>query len=315
MMSGARIICLAYLILTLLAAGHDAASARKPVNFCLGCHGARPVTFHRQSGETRVIAIDMERLRQSEHGEVDCQQCHVRGFAFFPHPMEITETRTCLECHPREGDAAEFDRAYHFDAIGAEFRDTAHHASHPEAFRCESCHNPHAVKPPDGSMPIATLVETQNAICRECHVESAAEGPLAAPAEGGLPAVHAGLPHAALHLDGVRCVDCHAPADAAVSHRLGGRNGRPARCGDCHARETILNTKLLRHHPKDSSGGFAGFTNAGLLRHAYVFGATRSVVIDWLGYLAVGAVALGLAAHGGLSLYFRQRPRRRHNVG
>lgn len=308
---GAHTIALIWALASLFVAGGES-PAREPVNFCLGCHGVGPVEFHRSSGETRVIALDMARFRRSAHAEVDCQRCHERGFAIFPHPLDITRTRTCMDCHPRDGAAAEADRAYAFQRIEAAFRETSHHTGFPKDFACETCHDPHRFRPADAGMSPRALIATQNTACQRCHAGDADKGPLAAPAKPDLPGVHAGIPHTELHLTGVRCIDCHSPPAVPVSHKLAGADGQPARCGDCHARDSILTRKLLRHQ-SNGEGNESGFSNTALLRHAYVVGATRHRLVDWLGYVAVGGAALGLTVHGGVSVYFRRRERRQRH--
>ncbi|NIR32293.1 MAG: hypothetical protein GWN84_23935 [Gammaproteobacteria bacterium] len=296
------------LALCVLVAALNTAGAA--VNLCLGCHGDNPVPFRDPaSGELRRRSIDLSLYRISDHAALSCRECHARGFDLFPH-FDV-RTLNCLDCHPRD-DAVERS-AYDFSSIEKEFTETVHFTEHREQFACGSCHEPHVFRVAAHMETPKTIVATHNTMCTDCHAERVSTSrALAYPAKSSLAAVHAWLPYVDLHLLSTRCVDCHTPPADSVSHVLLVENEAERGCVSCHTVDSVLLTKLYRHHARRSRRE-AGFVNAALLRDAYVVGATRNVVLDGLAQGLIGATLFAVSIHGTLRAVRRRR--RRFNRG
>jgi predicted CXXCH cytochrome family protein len=289
--------------LALLALSPEAqATGHQRTITCLGCHGGSPrPAFDLQTGEMRDLGIDMTRFRGSDHGEVQCLECHVEGFHSFPHFGK--KSLGCMECHPRE-EALDVERKYEFERIEEEFESTVHFMEHPEAFTCLECHDPHFFRATERFESPGLILRDNNAQCLRCHAVDA-EGPLADPSERGLVADHAYLHHTLLHLRSTRCVECHSDTAHAVAHDL--RVGQEARdCVACHTLQSVLVTRLYRYHGNEMERWW-GFTHPTLLEDGYVMGATRSVALDWLTYVSIGGALLFVALHGTVRLVRRRK--------
>jgi hypothetical protein len=273
---------------------------------CFGCHTGNAKPFvHPRTGERKEILIDIGAQRAAAHGDLACQECHVKGFEIFPHSGKTS--LGCMECHPREGADAKADATYDFPRIEREFESSAHFARHPEKFGCEQCHHPHYFEATVDLGSPQAILDVHNAWCRTCHAENPEQPPdtiasgLADPAEPDLVAEHAMIPHAAIHLRKSRCVDCHSGPEQTVSHTLPAR-GEAGGCVWCHALDSV-HARLYRY-----VGGVreaSGFTNPAIMRASYVMGATRYVPLDVLAYLLVGGALLTVLAHAAMRVVRR----------
>lgn len=273
---------------------------------CVGCHGGTSrAVVDPKTGKTRDVYLDMVRYRASDHGKMDCVECHVRGFTSFPHSGK--KILSCMDCHPREDAGAHERQSYPFREIEREFKQTVHFTEHEEEFTCGECHNPHSFQVIAHLETPRLAVETHNAACLRCHAADAT-GPLADPAKPNLVAVHAWLPQPKVHLHSTRCIDCHRDTARPVSHLLRVGNDAERGCASCHTQESVLVTGLYRHITEEAPPQ-AGFTNTVILREAYVMGATRHALLDKLSYLLVGGALLFVAVHAGLRIVRRKRRR------
>lgn len=290
--------------LTLGAATMPSAAARSTL--CLGCHGAASIPFRNpETGAVRDLHIDLARYRASAHAPVDCQDCHTRGFDIFPHDFAGAKTLGCMDCHPRDDPRER--AAYPFERIDREFRKTVHFTKHPRTFRCHHCHDPHTLRPAAALPEPLAVARRDNDMCLACHAATTHPGPLADPAKPDIQGVHPWLPHAGLHWRSTRCVDCHAPHTAPLSHVLL-TDDAVRDCALCHTGDSILLSGLYRREGAD--GREVGFLNATILRDAYVVGATPNLVLDRVAAGLVGAVLLLMAAHVAWRVSRRRRPGR-----
>lgn len=273
---------------------------------CFGCHtGNAQIFVHPRTGERKEILIDIAAQRAADHGNLACQECHAKGFDFFPHFGKTT--LGCLECHPREGPDAQEDEAYDFPRIEREFKSTVHFAKHPGKFDCAHCHHPHYFKATADVGPPRAILETHNEWCLHCHTGTpeqppdTIEGGLGDPAEPDLMAEHAMIPHAAVHLRKSRCVDCHSGTEHTVSHTLPAR-GEAGGCAWCHSRDSVQ-ARLYRYLGEAREP--LGFTNPAMMRDSYVMAATRYVPLDILAYVLVGGSLLAVLAHAAMRVIRR----------
>jgi predicted CXXCH cytochrome family protein len=108
---------------------------------------------------------------------------------------------------------------------------------------------------------------------------------------------HAWLPNTERHWARARCVECHTPHGARISHEILGAKTAERNCVECHSRDSILMTQLYKHRAGESREKL-GFVNAAVLNDAYIIGATRNRILDWLGFGLVGFVSAGVFGHG-----------------
>lgn len=295
---------------------------------CLACHaGANRLTAPSKAAPTRGGTISIPDFRDADHGNIHCLDCHSKGFAIFPHTQKKTET--CMDCHPRTEKGAEDDKPYGFERMQEEYEGTVHftefrHAKEKccgtatgkpvhappakssraddphrraaeQRFTCEHCHEPHYFKATSRIKEPALIRENDNRPCLDCHADGAT-GPLSAPAEPSLLQAHSYLPHAALHLAGTRCIDCHTSVTSAVAHDLPLGKKADQGCNTCHSLDSVLLKRLYRY--VDVTERRLGFHNARILQDGYVMGANRH---RWTDLAAYGLTSVGLAlvlAHG-----------------
>ena len=291
-----------------------AAAAPPPdeAGWCLRCHGMATLSDRDPTtGEIIDLSVDREAFVHSNHGELACQDCHDdTGFQAFPHSEAARRTRLhCLDCHDPKDDP-KFAR-YRFPEIEAEFKRSVHFREHPQAFDCFTCHDPHAFEIADKARFTAEVIAQDNGMCLQCHTAPQRLSVLAPERRfPDLDAIHSWLPKPDLHWRAVRCVECHTPATASgrMSHTVLGKDKAERNCVVCHTTDSLLLTKLYRHR-KTEEVETAGFVNAVMLNDAYIIGATRNAVLDWLTYLLVGGTALGVAGHAAARVYFAGKRR------
>ncbi len=309
------------LVATLILSGAPAEPAAEialdrttPALQCVGCHsgtpGSRRIVTDARTGARKDVTVELARLQQGVHGRMACRECHSRGFDRFPHraPAE-RRFPACRDCHPRTepADAAARDAEHGFRKIEAEHAATLHATSFRKVRGerdCEACHHPHYMRASATLLLPARLLTEHDGPCRACHAPDAS-GPLSDPVRPDLVSVHGSVPHAARHLEAVRCTDCHASRFRPSPHDL--LTGRAAEgCVDCHRRSSALVTGLWRHVP-DAGTVRDGFANARLLDAHYVIGATRPVGVDRAVAWSLGLLILAIAAHALFRLTARLR--------
>lgn len=331
----------------LLLSGPAAAGAGEPVRRleCMACHaGPNRVVFDAKTRQSRSVTISIDDFRRADHGKIHCLECHAKGFATFPHRAK--KTNTCMDCHPRRENGAEADKPYAFDRIRKEFEGTLHFTEYVHAqerccgtatekpqpraaaapagggkpsseqspgqrFTCEHCHEPHYFKATRRIGEPNLIRDNDNGPCLRCHEDGAA-GPLADPAAPSLLAAHRYLPHAGLHLDRTRCIDCHTNARATVAHDLPEGRKADQGCNTCHSIDSVLLTRLYRY--AGDSAPRLGFHNSRMLQDGYVMGSNRHKWTDLAAYLLMSLGFAIVFAHGGWRALARWRSRSASNT-
>ncbi|HTX53076.1 MAG TPA: cytochrome c3 family protein [Candidatus Baltobacteraceae bacterium] len=243
---------------------------------CIGCHKPTDTT------------IDPARYAQSVHGQLDCAMCHTEGFSAFPHSGTRTGAPDCTACH--EGASP-----YDFDGIAKAVKESVHAKAVDPAFRCANCHSPHYFVPGTRLKDASEAIRTANQICLGCH----AKGDTARQRQVALDRLatrHRWVPHWELHLRSAPCVACHTPSGQRTVHLVLPASAALRDCTTCHARNSMLVTKLYTHLAAKERAE-QGWLNSILFNTAYVSGATRNRWLDW-GTLGLTAVTiLGVGAH------------------
>jgi len=306
---------------------------------CKGCHlGYEENFIDPETGRATQPLVNPKRRMASAHAKVACQDCHTSGYNSFPH--RNIKIKGCMDCHPRSDPAgAQADAAYDFARIHREFKHSIHftqtkdkfhknvdaaygvrfHITQSDnGFQCSLCHHPHYMRTTTQLAAPMAILDVHNQWCTSCHAAEPSRplnimlgvdwAAIADPAKESLVAEHTALPFAARHLRKARCIDCHADANQKHSHTLLRGNDTVA-CASCHTRVSSL-SHLYSYARHDTS---SWVTNAVMLKHSYVMGATRFTWLDVAFYLALGAVVLMIIAHviWRLISHMRAQPPRR----
>ena len=282
---------------------------RKANEACYTCHSAAGISKPPRAD------IDMSKLKDSrlepgifnpsDHGVMDCHQCHSQGYDDFPHSVTgMNETSPCTECHAAKALRLEpqFNASVHAKNTGLK-----------EKFTCDTCHNAHVNIVAHRLKDPSKIVAQDNHGCLECHNSDTTFAKFAPDVEKtpgqkkkrpDIDELHKWLPNTKAHWNAVRCVECHTPAVAAnkmLSHEILDKEKAEKKCVSCHSANSSLKTRLYRHMVKDEQQKY-GFTNSVMLSNSYVIGATRHPLLD---AIVVGLVALtlfGVLAHGAIRI-------------
>jgi Cytochrome c3 len=246
---------------------------------CMECH--RP----------RNTIIDPIQFAHSVHGNQQCEDCHSDGVNSFPHSAAAADMPDCVDCH--SGPATP---PIDFDKIAAAVKVSVHAQVVDPAFRCTNCHSPHTFVPASRLTDPMQAVAAANKSCLGCH----AKGDTATAQRVAftlLAGKHKLFPHWELHIERNACVACHTPRDQEGVHLILPKSGALRDCSSCHAKNSLLVTKLYRYlSPKERAEH--GWVNVVLFNDSYMTGATRNKWLDW-GFLGLACVVmLGVAAHG-----------------
>jgi predicted CXXCH cytochrome family protein len=147
-----------------------AVAADAAENNCLTCHGDKTIM-----NKGVHLYIDSEKYGLTTHAQIGCVACHDRVTRLHPKDGVRPSRAKCQDCHA---------------AVFSEYDNSPHgmYAS------CTDCHKPHAVK-----SVTAVSGRDINIQCAKCHENSETLK------------IHAKwLPQAALHLDALPCITCHA---------------------------------------------------------------------------------------------------------
>ena len=197
---------------------------------CLACHANADLTATRQ-GETVSLHVAEDHLRDSDHRNVRCVQCHTGATPSLERACATVAIKVdCAICH------AEVVETYQTSIHGQLLA-----RGEPDAPDCRHCHGTHQIKDPqDPSSP--TYVSNVADLCAECHrggglVEQRNEEAPRQVVENYNHSVH-GL---ALSESGLivsaSCTDCHTAhhilpqdhRDSSVHHR-----NITTTCATCH---------------------------------------------------------------------------------
>ncbi|MDP2366684.1 cytochrome c3 family protein [Rhodoferax sp.] len=290
---------------------------RKANAECYTCHSAaaikKPPRADLDLGKLKDSRIEPEVFNPSDHGVMDCRECHASNYGQFPHsPTGKNETRACTDCHAAKVLRLEpqFDASVHAKSEGVK-----------EKFTCSTCHDAHVNIVQKRLKDPLKIVAQDNHGCLECHNSEITFAKFAPDNEKtpgikkkrpDIDTLHEWLPNAKLHWASVRCIDCHTPEVAAnkmLSHEILNKEKAEKKCVACHSANSSLKTRLYRHLVKEEQQKH-GFTNSVFLSSSYVIGATRHPVLDSLLVGMVGATLLGVLIHGAIRIVIALRRRK-----
>ncbi len=201
---------------------------------CQKCHGNREFLARRVSTPQRAAALYVPDsiLRDTQHGDIRCTDCHAGYGAGYPHQAEVPVV-PCQTCHEQEG----ADWAASIHAVGEAVEDTP---------TCVGCHgSAHTVyDAEDRRSPTYPL--NVAAMCGRCHADARIistyfMAPEAAQARVAVPQYYQNVHGAALTRAGLvisaTCNDCHRahrvlPGDSSESSV--NRSHIASTCGTCH---------------------------------------------------------------------------------
>jgi len=290
---------------------------RKANEACFSCHSEfgfknPPRTDIDMAKLAATILYDPKVFGGSNHGTMDCRQCHGQGYNDYPHSdTGKSETSPCSECHATKVARLEpqFDASVHSKNEGLK-----------EKFTCGTCHDPHVDLGATKLKDPHKIVIQDNKGCLNCHNSDETFAKFA-PEEDKTPglkkkrpdidSIHEWLPNTKVHWKAVRCVECHTPevkANRPLSHEILDKEKAEKNCVSCHSASSSLTTRLYRHMIKDEQQRL-GFTNSVILSSSYVIGATRNPAIDNIVIWLVGLTLGGVLLHGAIRVVFALRRR------
>ncbi len=278
------------------------AKIRASNNECFACHSAdglkqfpKEHVSEAEAAKLLTFLHDPKVFEASNHGLMECKQCHGSGYNEFPHTANAKENLSpCEECH-----------AVKVMRVEKQFSASVHARNLQDKFTCTTCHNPHADLIASKLIDPHKIVAQDNRICLDCH-DSDLQFAKFAPEDKqtalkkkrpDIDSIHDWLPNTRVHWQAVRCVECHTPAAKTLSHEIVGKEKAERKCLACHSADSSLKTRLYRHLVKEEQERL-GFVNSVILSHSYVLGATRHPVLDTLILGAFGVMIIGLLAHG-----------------
>ncbi|OAN53975.1 hypothetical protein A6A05_09185 [Magnetospirillum moscoviense] len=266
---------------------------RKSNAECFACHSEaglkNPPLPGLDLAKLRETIRDDEVFKNSNHGKMECRQCHGQGYQAYPHAVGSKQLISpCEQCHAVQVMKAEM-----------QFDNSVHAKNLKDKFTCSTCHDPHVALAAAKLGDPRKAAAQDNHMCLECHNSDLTFAKYA-PADKKRPnidKIHAWLPNTRLHWDAVRCVDCHTPVAKTLSHEIANKDKAERNCVTCHSTNTALATRLYRHVAKTEANTY-GFANSALLNSIYVVGATRHPLLDWAMVGLVAATVAGVLGHG-----------------
>lgn len=287
---------------------------RKANEACFACHSEfgfkNPPRTDMDMEKLAAALYEPKVYAGSNHGTMDCRQCHGQGYNDYPHSETgKSETSPCSECHATKVARLEpqYDASVHarLDSVKAKFT-------------CATCHDPHIDLGATLLKDPHKISIQDNKACLECHDSDETFAKFAPDNEKtpgikkkrpDVDTIHDWLPNTKRHWQTVRCVECHTPevkANRPLSHEILDKEKAEKNCLSCHSAESSLKTRLYRHLVKDEHQRL-GFTNSVILSSSYVIGATRNPLLD---KIVIGLVVLtlgGVLIHGAIRIVFAIR--------
>jgi hypothetical protein len=272
--------------------------------YCLRCHGMKTLGYQDpQSGKLVDLFVDKTARSHATHAKEQCESCHKGDFEEYPHEIAVEkQANSCPDCHQDKPELAK----YRFDKIAVQFNKSIHKQKDPENFTCYSCHDLHSWRIGHNSEATTELVRRSNQTCVECHQAKESHQTQSA----AIATTHEWLPANGLHMESVRCIECHTPRPGSDVHAIEPARRAEKNCESCHTQDSILLTKLYKYRMQESENR-AGFINGVVLNDSYIIGMTRHPILDLLGIIAVAGTTLGVVAHG-LGRFIATRRRRDH---
>lgn len=272
---------------------------------CLSCHSQQGVEHPPRAGMDlkllSTLTIDQGHFEHSDHGKMACRDCHGEGYIPYPHKDGAKKLiKDCVSCHQAPA-----------KTIMPEFKASTHFKGHSDRFTCNACHEPHLMRKGTSFHTGKEAAASDNGSCLACHDDDKRYLALMKPGSKrpDIAAAHNWLPEEALHMQQVRCVDCHSPmADVgSLSHEVQQKDKAVRACEACHDQKTELGGRLYKTRMRDGEAHWGGFDNAPLLQEIYVVGANRN---NWLDWVIGGLLALTVALLTGRWLIRRRRARK-----
>lgn len=296
------------------------AANRKANQACYECHSAaaiaKPPRADLDLSKLTESRVEPEVFNPSDHGVMDCRQCHAKNhYAEFPHAEAgKASTSPCTECHAAKSLRLEpqFNASVHARNKGLK-----------EKFTCNTCHDAHVNVVQKRLKDPARIVAQDNHGCLECHNSDTAFNKFAPDDEKrpgskkrrpDIDQIHSWLPNTKAHWSAVRCIECHTPEVAEgkmLSHEILNKEKAEKKCLACHSANSSLKTRLYRHMVKSEQQKY-GFTNSVILSNSYVIGATRHPLLDAILVGLALATLIGVIVHGALR-YIAQSRRDKEN--
>lgn len=261
---------------------------------CLSCHSEAGLKSPPRAGMDMALLatllVDQGHFEASDHGKMACKDCHTEAYVPYPHLLNAkAQIKSCEPCHQQPA-----------KTITPEFKASKHFKEHSARFTCLSCHDSHTMRKAAKLPSRQAAVRQDNHQCLQCHADDKRYLALMKPdaKRPDMTAVHSWLPEMSLHMDHVRCVDCHSPvSDLALSHEVQTKDKTVRACETCHVEGGELGRRLYKPLLIDAPGEQGGVSDGVLLREIYVVGANRHLWIDWGGAAALLLAALGVIHH------------------
>ncbi|MDP2825706.1 MAG: cytochrome c3 family protein [Sulfuritalea sp.] len=288
---------------------------RKANAECYTCHSAaaikKPPKADLDLSKLKDSLLEPEIFNPSDHGVMDCRQCHAKNhYTDYPHAEAgKAATSPCTECHAAKSLRLEpqFNASVHARNKGLK-----------EKFTCNTCHDAHVSIVQKRLKDPAKIVAQDNHGCLECHNSETIFNKFAPDNEKtpgtrkkrpDIDQIHDWLPNAKAHWNAVRCIECHTPAVAEgkmLSHEVLDKEKAEKKCLSCHSANSTLKVRLYRHMVKDEQQRL-GFTNSIILSNSYVIGATRHPLLDSIIIVLAVATLLGVLIHGAIRMLMTLR--------
>lgn len=267
---------------------------------CLRCHGEQKydltdpvtgVTIKRPMSDS--YHIDRDTFYQSVHWSFSCLDCHLAGYAEYPHALSLRfePPYNCLDCHGYDETYAR----YKFEDIETEHFKSAHYTQTNGEFSCWNCHDPHSYQVlAREEKDIFEVVRNSNNMCLVCHGDPLKFGLISDREPTEIIETHNWLPNQRLHFQAVRCIDCHTEINDSllVSHNMRPADEAVKGCVSCHSSNSILMGTLYKYQARESRREY-GFINSTIIsNNSYVIGANRSKLMNY-GSVIIFALTLG----------------------
>jgi hypothetical protein len=277
---------------------------------CFQCHGQSKYNYFNKDSKKKFtkkmyaeLILSRPAFYSSNHREFKCIDCHSEDYLEFPHPgnLRMESKPNCLDCHGGDEKYAK----YHFESIEKEFQSSVHSEKHSEDFTCWMCHNAHTyLITARTSENIKQTISYDNAICLNCHSDINKYQLLTDKQIPNLLKKHDWLPNQKLHLQSVRCIECHTKKindSTLVSHKILPKKSAVKKCDECHSTNSILLASLYRYKVKEIRST-QGFFRGILVNDSSVIGANRNFYLNVVSVILASLVLIGVFFHALLRL-------------
>ena len=272
---------------------------------CFLCHGQSKYSYFNKESKKKFtkkmyaeLLLSRSVFYESNHREFKCIDCHSEEYLGFPHPgnLRMESKPNCLDCHGGDEKYAK----YHFENIEKEFQLSVHSEKHSEDFTCWMCHNAHTyLITARTSENIKQTISYDNAICLNCHSDINKYQLLTDNQIPNLLKKHDWLPNQKLHLQSVRCIECHTKKfndSTLVSHNILPKKKAVKKCEECHSTNSILMASLYRYKVKEIRST-QGFFRGILMNDSSVIGANRNFFLNVVSIIIASIVLIGVFVH------------------